>query len=382
MNYTDSYLSEEHRLFQETLRRFVEKEIYPIAEEYEEKQEPPLFIVKKMGEAGFLGAKVPVEYGGAGMDTMAITILNEELARGSAGIAATILAHVGLALGPVNRLGTHDQKLKYLVPGVKGEKIGAFGLTEPGGGSDVVGMKTTAVRKNGKFVINGSKTFITNGNIADFVVLAAKTDQNKKAKGISLFVIEKGTPGYTTGQKLRKIGWHASDTAELFFENCEVPEENLLGQENLGFVGAMETLLDGRIGFASFGLGVAQRALEEAVKFAKEREAFGQSISQFQSIQFMMADMATQVDAARLMIRRAAWMRDQGMRCVKEASMAKLFSSEICSEVTRKAAQIHGGYGFMREYPVSRCYCDARIQEVGEGTSEVQRMLIARELGL
>jgi len=378
----DFNLSEEQKMYRQALRRFVQNEIEPIAEEWEEKGAWPREILIKMGKAGLLGVTVSEEYGGATVDAILLAIFGEELTRGSGGIAAGLCSHVSLGIGPIFRFGSEELKKKYVVPAVRGELLGGMALTEPHGGSDVAGIRTSAIKNGDHYILNGSKTFITNGSIADFLVVAAKVDKGLAHKDISLFVVEKNYRGFKTGRSLRKIMWHSSDTAELFFEDCYVPAENLIGREGEGFKYLMQILHNGRILYASCALGLAVAAFEEALKYAQKREVFGRLIGKNQAIQFMLADMATEIEGARWLIYRAAWLTNAGERCRKEASMAKLYASETASRVTSKAVEIFGGYGLMREYKVSRCFADAKVMEVGEGTSEMQRMIIAKELGL
>jgi len=378
----DFEFTNEQIMLRETVRKFAEKEVMPISEILDEKDEFSFELFRRMGELGFLGLPFSERYGGSGLGAIEACIFTEEMAKANSGVAASAMAHVNLALMPLYVFGTEEQKQRYLVPGIKGEKIGAFGLTEPYAGSDVQGIRTTAVKKNGKYIINGSKTFITNGSVADFVLVAAYTDRSKKSRGISVFIVEKGTKGFKVGRKLKKLGWHASDTAELSFEDCEVPEENLLGTEDSGFVNLMKTLHIGRINISSFAVGLAEAAFEKALQYAKERVAFGQPIGKFQAIRFKLSRMATEIEAARTLVYRAAWSADRGKEDRKLTSITKLKSSEVCQWVTREAIQIFGGYGFMMEYPLQRYFRDSMIFTIGEGTSEVHEEIIARELGL
>lgn len=378
----DFEFTEEQKMLRETVKRFAMKEVEPISEQLDEEDNFSFELFKRMGDLGFLGLPFPVNYGGSDAGAIGACIFTEELSKANSGVAAGAMAHMNLALMPIFIFGTEEQKKKYLVPGIKGEKIGAFGLTEPCAGSDVQGIRTVAVKKEGKYIINGSKTFITNGSVADFVLVAAYTDKSKKANGISVLIVEKGTKGFKVGRKLKKLGWHASDTAELFFDDCAVPEENLLGAEGTGFMNLMKTLHIGRINISSFAVGLAEAAFEKALQYAKERVAFGQPIGKFQAIRFKLSRMHTEIEAARTLVYRAAWAYDTGKEDRKLASIAKLKSSEVCQWVTREAIQIFGGYGFMMEYPLQRYFRDSMIFTIGEGTSEVHEEIIARELGL
>ncbi len=378
----DFEFNEEQRMLQDMVRKFAQKEVEPISEKLDEEDEFSFELFRRMGELGFFGLPFPVKYGGSDAGAIGACIFTEEMAKANSGVAASAMAHVNLALMPIYVFGTEEQKKKYLIPGIKGEKIGAFGLTEPYAGSDVQGIRTTAVKKNGQYIINGSKTFITNGSVADFVLVAAYTDKSKRSRGISVIIVERGTRGFKVGRKLKKLGWHASDTAELFFEDCAVPEENLLGSEGMGFINLMKTLHIGRINISAFALGIAEVAFEKALQYAKERVAFGQPIGKFQAIRFKLSRMITEIEAVRSLVYRAAWALDNGKEDKKLASIAKLKSSEVCQWVTREAIQIFGGYGFMMEYPLQRYFRDSMIFTIGEGTSEIHEEIIARELGL
>jgi alkylation response protein AidB-like acyl-CoA dehydrogenase len=330
---------------------------------------------------GFLGIVFPEEYGGVGLDKITECIFAEEMGRINAGIAMCVNAHTGLALFPIYKFGTEDQKQRYLVPGIAGQKIGALGLTEPNAGSDARSIRTQAVKQGSKYILNGTKTWITNGCMADFAVVAAYTDKSKRGEGISLFIVEKGFPGFKVGNKIHKLGHKTADTGELIFDNCEVPEENLLVGEG-GFDRAMATLLGARITHAAKSVGMARAAFEYALQYSKEREAFGRPICKFQAISFKLADMAVKIETAKLLVYKAAWLYSQGKRCVKEASMAKLYASEVVQWVATEAVQVLGGYGYGVEYPVERYYRDAKLASITEGTSEIQHIIIARELGL
>lgn len=373
-------LSEEQELLRKTVRDFAESEIAPKAAEMDEKEEYDMTLWVKMAEMGLTGIPFPDDYEGAGMDNLGYAIAVEELSRvcGSSGVL--ISAHTSLCLWPIYAFGTEDQKKKFLVPLCNGEKVGAMGLTEPAAGSDAAALKMTAVKDGDEYVLNGTKIFITNGYIAETYVIFASTDKSKGAKGISAFIVEKSAPGFAFGKKEHKLGIRASYTYELVFENCRIPAENLLGQEGQGFKIVMMTLDGGRIGIAAQALGIAQGAYEQAVNYSKIREQFGKPISANQGIQWMLADMATQIEAARLLVYKAAYLKDTKQPYAKEAAMAKLFASEAAMAITVKAVQIFGGYGYTREYPVERMMRDAKITEIYEGTSEVQRIVIAASI--
>ena len=376
----DFSLSEEQQLLKKTVRDFAETELAPHSREWDEKQEFPREVFTKLGELGLMGAVWPAEYGGAGLSTLDYAIAMEELSRVDAGVALSIAAHNSLCSGHIFLAGSEEQKKKYLVPLAKGEKIGCWGLTENSAGSDAGGTKTTGVKDGDSWVLNGSKTFITNGRIADTAVVMAVTDRTKGKKGISAFIVERGTKGFRPGKKEDKLGVRSSDTSELVLEDCRVPTANLLGKEGNGFVDTLRILDRGRIGIAAWSVGIAQGSLEAAMKYAMGRRQFGHAIAEFQGIQFKIADMATQVDAARLLTWRAAVLRDSGQEHTVPSSMAKLFATEMAVQVALEAVQIHGGYGFIKEYPVERFLRDSKLGTIGEGTSEVQRLVIAREL--
>ena len=376
----DFQLTEEQRMFRRMVRDFAEQEIAPRAEEIDATDEFPWDIFHKMGQVGLLGLPFPEKYGGSGADYTSMVIALEEIARVSGSMAITLDAQTSLYCEPVYLFGTEEQKQKYLVPAARGEKVGAFGLTEPQAGSDAGATRTRAIRDGDEWVINGQKNFITNGSIADFVVITAKTDPEKGTRGISAFIVEKGTPGFEPGRDEKKMGLKGSVTSELFFEDCRIPAENLLGKENEGFKQFLTTLNAGRVAIAAMAVGLAQGAFEKAVAYAKERVQFGQPIAKFQAIQWMIADMATEIEAARLMVHRAAWLKEQGKRFTKEAAMAKLFATEMSERACRKAIQIHGGYGYVQEYEVERMYRDQRLCAIGEGTNEIQRLVIARQV--
>jgi butyryl-CoA dehydrogenase len=377
----DFEFTEEQNMFRDTVVEFGKREIEPLIEEYEKKEEFPKELFPKLGEMGFLGIVFPEEYGGVGLDKVTECIFAEEMGRINAGIAMCVNAHTGLALFPIYKFGTEDQKQRYLVPGIAGQKIGALGLTEPNAGSDARSIRTQAVKQGSKYILNGTKTWITNGCMADFAVVAAYTDKSKRGEGISLFIVERGFPGFKVGNKIHKLGHKTADTGELIFDNCEVPEENLLVGEG-GFDRAMATLLGARITHAAKSVGMARAAFEYALQYSKEREAFGRPICKFQAISFKLADMAVKIETAKLLVYKAAWLYSQGKRCVKEASMAKLYASEVVQWVATEAVQVLGGYGYGVEYPVERYYRDAKLASITEGTSEIQHIIIARELGL
>jgi alkylation response protein AidB-like acyl-CoA dehydrogenase len=373
-------LTEEQQMIRKMVRDFAEREIAPIAQETDKTGEFPWELIRKMASLGLLGLPIPEEYGGAGADYVSFAIALEEIARACGSTAITLDAHTSLACEPIYLFGTEEQKRKYLVPMARGEKLGAFGLTEPEAGSDAGATKTRAVLDGDEWVINGQKIFITNGSIADVVVITAVTDPEKGTRGISNFIVEKGMPGFRPGRDEEKMGLKGSITSELFFEDCRVPRENLLGKEGEGLKQSLITLDGGRIAIGAMAVGLAQAAFEKAAAYSKERVQFGQPIANFQAIQWMIADMATEIEAARLLVYRAAWLKDQGVRFTKEAAMAKLYASEVAERACYKALQIHGGYGYMREYDVERMYRDQRLCAIGEGTSEIQRLVIARQV--
>jgi butyryl-CoA dehydrogenase len=378
----DFNLNEEQKLFQKTIRAFCEKEIRPIAKKIDQEEYFPKELYKKMGKMGLLGMTVPQKYGGAGIDRVSYMIALEEISRVCGSTGLTVEAHNSLGAGHIYEKGTEEQRKKYLPKITGGEGLAAWALSEPNAGSDAAATQTTAALDKGEWVINGTKQFITSGDIAEVVTVMAKTDKTKGAKGISAFIVEKDTPGFKIGQLEDKLGLRGSHTAELIFEDCRVPKENMLDTEGMGFVGAMNILDRGRTAIGAMSVGIAQGAFEESLNYAKERQQFGKTIGKFQAIQWMLADMATEIDAARLLVYRAAYMEDQNIRFTKEASMAKLFASEMAMRATVKAIQIFGGYGYTTDYPVERFYRDIKLCTIGEGTSEVQRMVIARQLGL
>jgi alkylation response protein AidB-like acyl-CoA dehydrogenase len=376
----DFSLSEEQALLKQTVREFAEAELRPHSREWDAQQEFPRSVFAKLAALGLMGVTWPTEYGGSGLSTLDWCLVLEELARVDAGVALSVAAHNSLCSGHIFLAGTEEQKRKYLTPLAKGEKIGCWGLTENSAGSDAGGTKTTATRDGAHWVLNGSKTFITNGGVADTAVVMAVTDRSKGKKGISAFIVERGTRGFRAGKKEDKLGVRSSDTSELVFEDCRVPAENLLGQEGHGFVDTLRILDRGRIGIAAFAVGIAQGALEAAMTYASGRRQFDHAIAEFQAVQFKVAEMATRTEASRLLTWRAAALRDQGKDHTVESSMAKLFATESSVEIALEAVQIHGGYGYTKDYPVERFLRDAKLGTIGEGTSEVQKLVIAREL--
>ncbi|MDQ1336905.1 MAG: butyryl-CoA dehydrogenase [Thermodesulfobacteriota bacterium] len=373
-------LNEEQRMIRAMVRDFARDTILPTAAERDRTCEFPAENIKKMGELGLMGMNVPAEYNGAGVDTVSYSLALQEIAYACASTAVVMSVHNSVACGPIYLFGSDYLKENYLKILATGEKIGSFALTEAGAGSDPVSQKSRAVRDGGSYVINGAKMFITTGKNSDVTVVTAYTDRDKRHRGISAFVVEKGTPGFSVGKEEKKMGLRASDTVELIFEDCRVPAENLVGEEGDGFRIAMASLDGGRIGIASQSVGVAQAALDAAVNYAKERVQFGKTISQFQGIRWMIADMATQIEAARLLTFNAAAMRDRGENISSAASMAKVFASEMANKVAYTALQIHGGYGYIQEFPVERYYRDVRVFTIYEGTSEIQRRVIANHV--
>ena len=377
----DFQLTPEQQQLRRSVREFAEGEIAPHVMEWDEASHFPLEIMPKLAAMGLLGVIFPEQYGGAGLGYMEYVIAIEELSRVDGSVGIIVAAHNSLCSNHIFKFGSEAQKQKYLVPLAQGKKIGAWSLTEPEAGSDAGGTRTTATRDGDSWVINGAKTFTTNGHYADICVAMAVTDRSKNSHGISAFIVEKGTPGFRPGKKENKLGLRASDTSEMILTDCRVPEENLLGAEGEGFVGSLKILDGGRISIAALGLGMAQGALDAAVKYAKQRRQFGQSISEFQAIQFKLADMATEVEAARLLVYQAAWLADSGAaRFTRESSMAKLFASEVAVRVANECVQIHGGYGFIKDYPAEKFYRDVKLCTIGEGTSEIQKLVIARQL--
>ena len=373
-------LNEQQKMIQNMVREFAEKHVAPIAAELDKKEEYPHKTLKEMAKLGFLGGIIPTEYGGAGLDSISYAVIVEEISRKCASTGVITSVHNSLVAWPIMKYGTEEQKKKYLPILAKGEKIGAFAGTEPNAGSDLGAMQTTSVLKGDKYIINGDKTFITSGSDAGIIIVFAVTDKSAGAKGISAFIVENTFKGYKVGSIYEKMGINASGTAELIFENMEVPKENLLGNEGEGFKIALSTLDVGRIGIAAQAVGIAQAALDESIEYSKQRQQFGRPIAKFQAIQWMIADMATRIEASRYLVYNAAYAKDKGERISKEAAMAKLFASETAMEAAIKAVQIHGGYGYTKEYTVERLFRDAKITEIYEGTSEVQKMVIAGSL--
>jgi short-chain 2-methylacyl-CoA dehydrogenase len=380
----DFDLSSEQEEFRRAVREFAEEVVAPRAEEMDRKEELPMDIVKQMGELGLFGVPFPEEYGGQGADFLSLCLAIEELARVDSSIAITLEAAVGLGATPIFHFGTEEQKQRWLVPMCRGEILGAFGLTEPGGGSDAAATRTSAKLDDGEWVINGSKALITNSGtpISKLVTITAVTGSGDGEREISTIIVPTDTPGFQVGKSYRKIGWRASDTHELSFSDCRVPEENLLGERGKGYAQFLRTLDDGRIAIAALAVGLSQGCLDESLTYAKEREAFGRPIGAYQGVQFKLADMRVAVETARLVTYRAAWLKDRGRPYKTEASVAKLYASEVAVTCAREAVQVHGGYGFIEEFPVARFYRDSKVLEIGEGTSEIQRILIARDLGL
>ena len=370
-------LTTEQRLIKQMVKSFALNEVKPIAAEVDETERFPMENVKKMGELGMMGIPFDKKYGGAGGDVLSYILTVEELSKVCATTGVIVSAHTSLGAGAINDFGTEEQKQKYLVPLAKGEKIGAFGLTEPGAGTDAAGQQTVAVLDGDHYVLNGSKIFITNGGVADTFVIFAMTDKKQGTRGISAFIVEKDFPGFSIGKVEDKLGIRGSSTTELIFENCIVPKENLIGKEGKGFGMAMKTLDGGRIGIAAQALGIAEGAYEEAIKYMKERKQFGRNLGAFQGLQWMIAEMDTKIEAARHLVYKAAWLKQNKLPYSVEAARAKLFAAEVAMEVTTKAVQIHGGYGYTKDYPVERMMRDAKITEIYEGTSEVQKMVIS-----
>lgn len=376
----DFSLSKKEELFLQMIREFAENEVKPLAAEVDDEEKFPVETVQKLGKLGVMGIPVPVQYGGQGGTNLMYGMAVEELSRACATTGVIVSAHTSLCMAPIMENGTEEQKMKYLPKLASGEWIGAFGLTEPNAGTDAAMQQTTAVDAGDKWILNGSKIFITNAGYAHVYIVMAMTDKSKGTKGISAFIVEKGMKGFSIGKKEKKMGIRGSATCELIFENCEVPKENLLGELGKGFAIAMKTLDGGRIGIAAQALGIAQGAMDATIKYTKERKQFGKAIAQFQNTQFQMADLETRVQAARLLVRSASYKKDMKLPYSADAAMAKLFAAETAMEVTTKCVQFHGGYGYTREYPVERMMRDAKITEIYEGTSEVQRMVIAGKL--
>jgi alkylation response protein AidB-like acyl-CoA dehydrogenase len=373
-------LTEEQQQIKASVREFAEQEIAPHVLEWDETQHFPIELKPKLAELGLMGVLFPEEYGGAGMGYVEYVTIIEELSRVDGSVGISIAAHNSLCSNHIYRFGNEAQRQKYLVPLARGERLGAWGLTEPGAGSDASGTRTTAVRDDAGWIINGSKNFITHAIHGDTCVAFASSDRAKQDKGITAFVFEKGMKGFAPSKKENKLGLRASETASVVFEDCHIPDQNRLGEVGQGFVNAMEILDGGRISIAALAVGIAQGAYESAVRYSRERQQFGKAISEFQAIQFKLADMATQIDAARLLMYRAAWMKDEGKKTTKESSMAKLFASEVSVRVCEEAIQVHGGYGYTKDYPPEKFWRDSKLCTIGEGTSEIQRIIIAREI--
>jgi hypothetical protein len=367
-------------LLRKSIREFAEREIRPHVREWDEGQHFPIEIIPALASQGLLGIQVPEQYGGAGMSALDYCIVVEELARVDPSVALTVAAHNGLCAGHVAMFGSEAQKQKYLVPLARGEKLGAWALTESTSGSDAAGMRTLATRDGTGWVLNGAKAFTTHGRVGDLVVTMAVTDRSAGRKGISAFIVERGTPGMTPGRKEDKLGMRASDTSEVLFENCRVGADQLIGEEGQGFVHTMQVLDAGRIGIAALSAGLAQGAYEAALGYARERKAFGRTIGSFQAIQWKLADNAVRIEAARLLTYRAAYLKGLGRRTTMESSMAKLYASEIAVRAADDCVQIHGGYGFVKDYPAEKYYRDVKVATIGEGTSEIQRLVIAKQL--
>jgi alkylation response protein AidB-like acyl-CoA dehydrogenase len=373
-------LTENQTLIRDTIRDFAQSKIKPKVMEWDEAQHFPTNILRELGELGFMGIIFPEEYGGAGLGYVDFVIIIEELGIVDPSIALSVAAHNGLCTSHIYKFGNVAQKKKYLPDLVSGRKIGAWGLTESFSGSDAAGLKSVAEKKGNKFILNGSKTFTTHGASGETLVVMAITNKDASKKGISAFILEQGMPGLIVGKKENKLGMRASETVQLTFENLEVPAENLLGEEGMGFINAMQVLEGGRISIAAVSLGLAQGCLNESLKYSQERHQFGKPLSSFQATQFKLAEMKTNIDAARMLTFRAAKMKDDGLPNIKEAAMAKLFASEIAEKAASEAVQIHGGYGFTKDYPVEKYFRDVKLLTIGEGTSEIQRIVIAREV--
>jgi alkylation response protein AidB-like acyl-CoA dehydrogenase len=376
----DFQLTDEQHMIQELAREFAEKEIAPYAAQWDESCEFPWEAIRKLAELNLLGTIFPPAYGGAGLDYVSYALVIEELSRVDGSIGIIVASHTSLCSNHIYTAGTEEQRTQFLTPLARGEKLGAWGLTEPNAGSDASGTQTSAVLDGDEWVLNGSKIFITQGSVADTYVLMAATDTSEKHHGISAFIVERNTPGLSATPMKNKFGVRASDTAQLTLDDVRLPQDNLLGAINQGFIDTLTILDGGRISIAAMALGIGRGAYEEAVQYAQQREQFGQPIAQFQAIQWKLADMATELDAARLLVWRAAWLKDQGRRVTKESAMAKLYASEAATRACNQALQVHGGYGYMKDYPVERYLRDAKICEIGEGTSEIQRLIIARQL--
>jgi alkylation response protein AidB-like acyl-CoA dehydrogenase len=376
----DFELPESHRALKASLKDFCERRVKPYAREWDKDEKFPMEVVRELGQLGVMGMLVTEEFGGAAMDSLAVAVAVEEIARYDGSLALTVASHNGLGTSHLRVFGNDAQRRKYLPKLATGEYLGAWGLTEPGSGSDAAGMKTTAVRKGDKWILNGAKMFITQGTVGDMFVVLALTSPERKQKGITAFILEKGMPGFSQRPIHGKLGMRSSDTAELILEAVEVPDSQRLGEVDHGFIDTLKILDKGRITIGALAVGLARGALEESVRYARERTAFGQPIAEFQGLRWMFADIKTELEAARMLVHRAAWLADNGQPYTQQASMAKLFASEVATRACNKAVQIHGGYGYTREFPVERYLRDAKLCEIGEGTSEVQRSIIAREI--
>jgi len=376
----DFQFTEEQEQLKRSVRQFAESEIRPHVMEWDEKSEFPLSVIKQLGKMGLMGVVFPSEYGGAGLGYVDYVVAVEELSRVDGSVGIIVAAHNSLCSNHIFVAGSEDQKRNYLPKLASGDFIGCWGLTEPGSGSDAGSARMTAVRRGRNWILNGTKTFITNGHYADVAVIIAVTDKTTGTHGLSAFIVDKDTKGFRPGKKENKLGLRASDTAELIFEDCSIPAENLVGKEGDGFIDAMRVLDGGRISIAALSLGIAQGAFEAALKYSKERKQFGRPIGDFQAIQWKLADMATEIDAARLLTFRAASMKDAGLKTTQESSMAKLYASEVAVRCANEGVQIHGGYGFIKDYPAEKFYRDVKLCTIGEGTSEIQRLVIARQL--
>jgi alkylation response protein AidB-like acyl-CoA dehydrogenase len=376
----DFELTDDQRRIREVAREFAEAELGERIAPYDARHEFPHEIVAKLGPLGFMGVLVPEEYGGSGLDYVSYALIVEELNRGDASVGITMWGHNSLCTNHIALFGSPEQKRRWLPRLASGEVLGAWGLTEPGSGSDAAALRTRAEPRDGGWVLNGSKAFITNASVSGVAVVMARTDPEKKSRGISAFVVERDTPGFSAGRPYRKLGLHASDTAELIFEDCRVPADQLLGDRGRGFVQAVQVLEGGRIAMAAMAVGIGQAAVDAAVKYMKQRTAFGKTLAEFNGLQGMLADIATEVEVARLLTLRAAWLKDAGRPAMHAAAMAKVFASEAAMKAATKAVQVHGGAGYITEFPVERIFRDAKLTEIGEGTSEIQRMVIAREI--
>jgi alkylation response protein AidB-like acyl-CoA dehydrogenase len=373
-------LTEDQVIIRDTIRDFAEQKIRPVIMEYDETQKFPMDLLKELGDLGFMGILFPEEYGGAGLGYVDFEIIIEELARVDPSIALSVAAHNGLCTSHIYNFGSEEQKKKYVPDLASGKKIGAWALTEPSSGSDASGLLTVAEKVSDSYILNGSKNFITHGAYGETAVVMAITDNEKGKKGISAFILERDTPGFIVGKKENKLGMRSCETSQLAFENCKVPVENLIGEEGMGFIQSLQILEGGRISIASLSVGLAQGCLDESIKYANEREQFGKPLSDFQATQFKFADMHTNIEAARMLTLKAAYLKDKGKPNRKEAAIAKLFASEIAEKAASEAVQIHGGYGFIKDYPVEKFYRDVKLLTIGEGTSEIQRIVIARDL--